>query len=127
LFPKFLFSTNQEFAVTANIKGVEFSPNLPHSIMSKMSQYSLFALANYTFESASIDDEYLYFEAGFGQENFASEVRISLYAIFQIIVDESILFVNPIATVQKYFEQYKSNQRSVNAFLSNKNNNKLFQ
>jgi hypothetical protein len=60
-------------------------------------------------------------------------VTIPLYAIFQIVISESILFLNPTATMEKYFLAQKpkldknENQktRSMNAFKMNKKNKNL--
>ncbi len=122
-----LVESGQEFAITANIKGLSFSPELPLAISEKLAPFSLFVLSNYTFDSIKLDDEYIYFEAGFGKENFGSLVKVPLFAIFQIIVDESILFVNPIATVEKYFKSHKFKERSMNAFKMNSKNKDLLE
>ena len=61
-------------------------------------------------------------------------MSIPLNAIFQVIVDDSILFLNPTATVERYFKQEKKQiinnldqqTRSMNAFKSNTNNRDLF-
>ena len=122
-----LLEQDQEFAITANIKGVMFDPILPEPISSKFSPFSLFVLANYSFESITIDNQYLEFEAGFGKENFGSVVKIPFHAIFQIIIDESIIFVNPAATVGKFFDSANQKERSMNAFKLNTSNKKLFE
>ena len=63
------------------------------------------------------------FEAGFGNENFGSVVKIPLYAIFQIVIDESILYINSVATVEKFNKDLKKN--SFNIFKNNPNNKKF--
>jgi len=123
---EYLIGNEEEFAITANIKGVKFTPELPTAIRSHLAPYSLFVLSNYTFESIEIDKENIYFEAGFGKENFGSLVTIPFYAIFQIIVNESILFVNPVATVEKFFHEEDQQQRSMNVFKNNPKNSDLF-
>jgi hypothetical protein len=50
-------------------------------------------------------------------------VKIPLYAIFQIIIDESILYINSVATVEKFNSDLKKN--SFNIFKSNPNNKKF--
>jgi len=122
---KFLIGKNEEFAITANIKGITFTPELPTAIYDQLSAFSLFILANYTYTTLDLDDEYIYFEAGFGKENFGSLVKIPYNAIFQIIVDESILFVNSTATVQDFFSQKEQDNKSLNAFKKNPNNQSL--
>lgn len=122
-----LIESGEEFAITANIKGLTFTPELPSSISDKLAQFSLFVLSNYTFESIRLDEDNFYFEAGFGKENFGSVVKVPFFAVFQIIVDESILFVNPIATVEKYFKDHSYKERSMNAFKMNKKNKELLE
>ena len=80
-------------------------------------------MSNYTYTTVQIDDNYISFEAGFGNENFGSVVKIPLYAIFQIIIDESILYINSVATVEKFNSDLKKN--SFNIFKSNPNNKKF--
>ncbi len=120
---EFLISQGQEFAITANIDSIKFEPQLPDAIFSQLSKFSLFVLSNYTYSTVKIDDDYIYFEAGFGSENFGSNVKIPLYGIFQIIVDESILFINSVATVDKFNKDLKA--KSLNVFKNNPNNKNL--
>ena len=119
----FLLEKNQEFSITANIESVTFAPELPSVIRNQMHKFSLFTLSNYTYTTVQIDDDYMSFEAGFGNENFGSVVKIPLHAIFQIVVDESILYINSVATVEKFNKDLKKN--SFNIFKSNPNNKKF--
>ena len=119
----FLLEQNQEFAVTANIDAIKFDPELPSATLEQLSKFSLFILSNYTYSTVKIDDSNIYFEAGFGSENFGSTVKIPFYAIFQIVVEESILFVNSVATVDKFNKDAK--EKSLNAFKNNPNNKDL--
>ena len=119
----FLLKKNQEFSITANIEPITFNPELPSVIKNQMHKFSLFTLSNYTYTTVQIDNDYLSFEAGFGNENFGSVVKIPLYAIFQIVVDESILYINSVATVDKFNKNLKKN--SFNIFKSNQNNKKF--
>ncbi|MCK5294003.1 MAG: hypothetical protein KAJ49_05075 [Arcobacteraceae bacterium] len=116
----FLVSQEQEFNITANIEGVDFNPEIPEPVSAHFTQFTLFTLVNYTYESLVIEDDYISFEAGFGSENFGSVCSVPYYAIFQVSIDNSILFINPSATVQKYFEEdtedEKQKERSMNAF-----------
>ena len=43
------------------------------------------------------DGENLYFEAGFGPENFASTVSIDISNVIQIIVEDTPIFINVCA------------------------------
>ncbi|MBD3840564.1 MAG: hypothetical protein IE909_01545 [Campylobacterales bacterium] len=133
---EYLLDQGQEFSVTANIKGVEFNPQIPSPISKKFPPFTLFALANYTYETLELSEDAITFEAGFGVENFGSFVTIPLYSIFQIVVDESILFINPTATVPKFFkktavkkqsDQLDQKTRSMNAFKLNSLNKSLIE
>ena len=119
----FLLEKNKEFSITANIEPISFTPELPKVIKDQMHKFSLFILSNYTYTTVQVDDNYISFEAGFGNENFGSVVKIPLYAIFQIIIDESILYINSVATVEKFNSDLKKN--SFNIFKSNRNNKKF--
>ena len=119
----FLLERNQEFAITANIKAVKFNPDLPEATKEQLSKFTLFILSNYTFTTIKLENNNLYFEAGFGSENFGSVVEVPLYSIFQIVLGESILFVNPVATVEKFNED--TVEKSLNVFKSNPNNKNL--
>ena len=65
----FLLEKNQEFSITANIEPITFTPELPKVIKDQMHKFSLFTLSNYTYTTVQIDDNYISFEAGFGNEN----------------------------------------------------------
>ena len=119
----FLLNKNQEFSVTANIESATFTPELPKVIKDQMHKFSLFILSNYTYSTVQINDMHLSFEAGFGSENFGSEVKIPLVSVFQIIVDESILYINSVATVEKFNKNVKKN--SFDVFKNNPNNKKF--
>jgi len=126
---EYLINKDEEFSITANIKGVDFNPEIPESISANFSHFTLFTLSNYTYESIILTEKTITFEAGFGSENFGSHVTIPLYAIFQIVIDDSILFLNPTATVEKYFEKKEIEEdqvsRSMNAFTMNEKNKDL--
>ncbi len=119
----FLLDNNQEFSITANITPISFNPALPEEIKSQLHKFSLFVLSNYTYTTIEINKEFLSFEAGFGNENFGSVVKIPLHAIFQIIVDDSILYLNSIATVEKFNRNLEKN--SFNIFKNNPNNKRF--
>jgi len=129
----YLTEKNEEFSITANIKGATFNPEIPESISETFPHFTLFTLANYTYTTIELTETHISFETGFGAENFGSVVTIPLYAVFQIVIDESILFLNPTATVDKFFikedkkeeENIDQVKRSMNAFKLNKKNKKL--
>lgn len=119
----FLLKQNEEFAITANIEAVTFDPELPTATLEQLSKFSLFILSNYTYTTIKLDDSAIYFEAGFGSENFGSTVRVPFFSVFQIVIDESILFVNSVATVDKFNKDV--NEKSLNVFKNNPNNKNL--
>ncbi|MCG3685116.1 hypothetical protein [Aliarcobacter butzleri] len=119
----FLLDNNQEFSITANVTPISFNPALPEEIKSQLHKFSLFVLSNYTYTTIEINEEFLSFEAGFGNENFGSVVKIPLHAIFQIIVEDSILYLNSIATVEKFNRNLEKN--SFNIFKNNPNNKRF--
>ncbi|MCG3709799.1 hypothetical protein ACOTWJ_02695 [Aliarcobacter butzleri] len=119
----FLLDNNQEFSITANVTPISFNPALPEEIKSQLHKFSLFVLSNYTYTTIEINEEFLSFEAGFGNENFGSVVKIPLHAIFQIIVEDSILYLNSIATVEKFNRDLEKN--SFNIFKNNPNNKRF--
>ncbi len=129
----YLLEHNEEFSITANISGVDFNPAIPETIYENFSKFTMFTLSNYTYSTIVVSNEYISFEAGFGEENFGSTVTIPFYAIFQLVINDSILFINPTATVEKYFlktsnsENKKNNQqeRSRKAFSMNPKNKEL--
>ncbi len=130
----FLIEENEEFSITANIAAADFNPEIPEGIQKGFPQYTLFTLANYTYESIVLTEEEISFEAGFGSENFGSVVTIPLIGVFQIVIEESILYLNPTATVEKYFikndndndNDDEKESRSMNAFKMNNKNKNLF-
>ncbi len=119
----FLLDKKQEFSITANIEPITFTPELPKVIKDQMHKFSLFILSNYTYTTIQIDNQFMSFEAGFGNENFGSVVKIPLFAIFQIIVDESVLYLNSVATVEKFNKDLKRNSMSL--FKNNPHNKKF--
>lgn len=119
----YLLESDEEFSITANIDAITFNPELPEIIKSKLSKYSLFTLSNYTYTTIVMTDTFISFEAGFGSENFGSTVKVPLHSIFQIVVDDSMLFINSVATVDKFNKNTKQN--SMNVFMNNPNNKKF--
>ena len=91
---EFLFESNQEFGVACEVSHVEFEPTLPEEILKSLPEVTLFMLANYSFESATLEVDRLQFEAGFGSENFGASVYIPLLAIKQVFVGEYPILIN---------------------------------
>jgi len=116
-----LMQRGQFFSILTNITNVAFDPQLPAEITSHFKPITLFVIAEYTFESSSIDDDYLYFEAGFGQENIGSVVTIPLNSIVQILIEETPIFIN--LAMELVMEKKEENvKKSTNIFLSNPKN-----
>jgi hypothetical protein len=112
------------FSVVCDVSRVTFEPELPDEIKSAFKQFSVFVLAGYTFESAELDDDYLYFEAGFGPDNIGSHVSIPLSTILNIVVEDSVLFINPAATIKTQGDD-EGVEHSLSALLSNPENKKF--
>jgi len=121
---QYLLDNNIEFGITVKTKAVDFKPQLPEPIYSKLGEFSVFHLAKYTYTTIKLDDQYITFEAGFGEENFGSICTMPLCSIFQIIIDNSLLHINPVATVDKCFTEQKED-KSLKAFLNNPKNKKF--
>jgi hypothetical protein len=125
---KYLFSSDQEFSVACEIRSVHFEPPLPTEIHRSLPEVTLFMLANYSFESASLNDEYLSFEAGFGPDNIGALVQIPITAIKQIFVGEYPILINvaPSSQAEDVTEEIiKDEENSMNALLNNPENAKL--
>jgi len=124
-----LFEKEQNFGVLCKIDEISFEPELPESISVEFNPMTLFFLAGYTFDTASIADNNLIFEAGFGTDNFGSVVTVPLLSIIQIIVDETPLLIN-LATHKKESKKVKKIdnggvENSMASFLLNPENSKF--
>ena len=131
----YLFDKGQNFGILCKIEDVSFNPELPSYMHDSFAHLTLFFLAGYTYESAFVDDDYITFEAGFGNENFGSVVTVPLLSIMQIIVDETPIFINlserkvPLEEKSLSIDEgvdQKSIEKSMNVFLSNPENEKFF-
>ena len=111
----FLVDKGEYFAITINMKTTNFNPELPQSIKSKFNTFTLLRLENYTFTTIKTTKDSISFEAGFGKENFGSIVTVPLFGIFQIIINESILYLNPLAQVEKFIDDMNFQNRSRNS------------
>jgi len=121
----FLLENDQEFAVAAEVEYMTITPELPHPILKSFGQTALFVLAGYTFESAYIDEEALYFEAGFGEENIGAHVTIPFLAIKQVFVGEYPITIN-IAYPRPFAAGLTEvSNHSMDALLRNPENRKL--
>jgi len=123
---EYMFNKNQEFGVACETSEVNFEPDLPTELKASLPEITLFMLANYSFETASIDTEYISFEAGFGAENFAALVHIPLLAVKQLFVEEYPILIN-VATMKEEIKEEEEGQPidSMAALLNNPENAKL--
>jgi hypothetical protein len=120
----FLLEGGQEFAVAAEVEHVSMEPELPRNITKSFGEVALFVISGYTFESAYVDEERLYFEAGFGEENIGTIASVPLLAVRQIFVGEYPILINITSPVP--FEQPSDKKnRSMEALLNNPENQKL--
>jgi hypothetical protein len=110
----FMLKNSEDFEIVCNTKEVSFNPELPKHISSAFGELIIFALANYTLQSAHFENDNLVFEAGFGEENFGSVVSVPIYAIVQITEQNAPLFINPAATLPKKEKEIKENPFALN-------------
>jgi len=122
---EYMFNNNQEFGIACNIAEVQFNPELPLEINESLPEITLFMLANYSFESASLDSDYLSFEAGFGNENFGALVEVPLLSIKQLFVGEYPVLMNIAAYKEEIEVEKNSEVDSMSALLNNPENAKL--
>ncbi|MDA3049209.1 hypothetical protein OFO03_05595 [Campylobacter sp. JMF_02 ED1] len=90
------FELGESFGVVARTSEVKFDPELPSEISAGFIKKPVifFELENYTLSSAHIQKDDLKFEAGFGSEDFAAVVSIPLYAIMEIVQNNTPVAVN---------------------------------
>ena len=118
----FLLQNSYEFSIVVNMdEGVDFNPELPEEITSAFRDFTVFAIAGYTFKSAFVKDNELIFEAGFGSENIGAMVYVDIDRIVQILIGETPIFINPTATTPK-----QKQKDSFDVFSKNPKNSKFF-
>jgi len=114
------------FSILTNVAEIDFEPSLPEEIRSTFKPITMFVLAGYTFESCIVDDWGVSFEAGFGHENYGSLISVPMLSVLQVIVDETPILINlSIDVEEKPKEKTKGIKRSMEALLSNPENEKL--
>ncbi len=114
------------FSILTNVTEISFEPPLPEEIISTFKPITMFVLAGYTFESCIVDDWGVSFEAGFGHENFGSLVSVPILSVLQVIVDDTPILINLSVDVkEKKQPASKGVKRSMEALLSNPENEKL--
>ncbi|NKQ40900.1 MAG: hypothetical protein HF962_04945 [Sulfurovum sp.] len=120
----FLLENGVEFSIAAEIRHIGFSPELPSDIISGFGDVVLFVMAGYTFESAHIDDDHFFFEAGFGADGFGSHVTVPILSIKQVSVDDYPLAINISEPAREKAKKTTVN-KSMEALLNNPENKKL--
>lgn len=120
----YFLEKNEPFGVLVKSEDLKFNPILPENITNNFGEFVLFVIANYTLESSYIENGNFIFEAGFGSENIGSVVTAPIESIFQIIIDETPIFLNLSATIKKR-KKDNSVKNSMEALLSNPENQKL--
>lgn len=121
-----LLEKGVHFSILTNVNEIEFDPPLPEDIRSTFKPITMFVLAGYTFESCTIGEESLGFEAGFGPDNFGSYVNIPILSVLQIVINETPILINlAINNEKKSKGESDGVQRSMDALLSNPENEKL--
>jgi hypothetical protein len=129
-----LFRNDVPFTILTNVSRVEFEPPLPEQIRGKFQPITLFALEGYTLSSVKIAEGVLSFEAGFGEDNFASFVSIPLGAVLQVAIGDRPIFLNMSVEdgeesetkIKPKAERENNSKRSMDALLSNPENENLF-
>ncbi|CAA6818090.1 MAG: Unknown protein [uncultured Sulfurovum sp.] len=127
---EFLFDNNQEFGIACETSDVSFEPELPTDLKESLPEVTIFMLANYSFETASIDADYISFEAGFGPDNFGALVHIPLLAVKQVFVEEYPILINVASVkedneIEEKREDSNETNNSMEALLNNPENAKL--
>ena len=120
----YLFEKDSEFAVACEIQHITFTPELPTNILESFKESVLFILSGYAFETAKLEERYLSFEAGFGENNFGSTVSVPLLAIKQLFVGDNPIVMN---LAQPHKKKVASSKNSMEALLNNPENKKLLQ
>lgn len=124
---KFLINQKICFSLFCHMNQVRFTPELPQNIMENFAPISLFILNGYAFESLSIIQGGIGFEAGFGKENIGSFVEIDFRDILQIIVqnakEKDVPIFTRLAADELFFNSEEEElKKSMEAIMSNPHN-----
>ena len=119
----YLLEQGVEFAIAAEVEHMSFDPELPAEIRSRFAPISLFVLTGYTYETARLEESSLQFEAGFGEEDFGSQVFVPLLAIKQLIIGEYPIAINVAEPRPR--QETPDASHSMEALLNNPENLKL--
>jgi len=118
----YLFEKDSEFAIACDIEHISFSPELPSNVLETFKETVLFIISGYSFETSKLEEGYLSFEAGFGENNFGSTVTVPLLAIRQLFVGDNPIVMN---FAQPAKRKVASSKNSMEALLNNPENKKL--
>jgi len=118
----YLFEKDSEFAIACDIEHISFSPELPSNVLETFKETVLFIISGYSFETSKLEEGYLSFEAGFGENNFGSTVTVPLLAIRQLFVGDNPIVMN---FAQPTKRKVASSKNSMEALLNNPENKKL--
>ncbi|WP_236579103.1 hypothetical protein [Hydrogenimonas urashimensis] len=123
----YMLNNDQPFGILCNLEHVTFDPPLPDELAKVLQDVTLFMIAGYTFESFQMEDHTLFFEAGFGPQNFGSVVSMPLLAILQIVVEETPLLINMAHPMLDYRKEKEESgiKSSLETFLNNPENKKF--
>jgi len=122
---EYLFNANQEFAIACEVVAVQFEPELPEELQKSLAEITIFMVANYSFETATIENNTLFFEAGFGVDNIGALVQIPVLAIKQLFIDEYPIIMNVASSAEIIEETVEEEVDSMSALLNNPENAKL--
>lgn len=128
----YLIEEQVGFSILCKLHDTEFEPELPAVMMQNFRPLTLFSIEQYTLETAELDilEAILRFEAGFGEENFGSVVTVPVASILQILVGETVIFVNTtVSHLPKKKIKSKTEgatEKSLKSFLNNPENRKFF-
>ncbi|ARR00669.1 hypothetical protein [Campylobacter porcelli] len=121
----FLIDKGSTFDILVNTKFVSFNPDLPDSIKSSFNpSVILFSLAGYTLSSVKISSDEISFEAGFGEDDFASVVSVPIGAIIRISIDENPLLINFATYTPNSIKTKQEHSKQI--FLNNPKNRDIF-
>lgn len=125
----YLLDNQISFGIVCRFSKVSFEPKLPKNIQKMFTdRFTYFVLANYTLESTKIENKFLSFEAGFGEgvNEVEALVKLPLYGIFQIIVDDEVVLLN-VCSNADFEDDLADENKSIDALLANPENKKLLE
>jgi len=120
----FLLDNGMEFSIAAEVRHMNFEPELPRKISSSFDEVALFVMAGYTFESCELSEDEFLFEAGFGEDGIGASVSMPILCIKQIFADNYPITIN--ISEPKRPKAILDTNRSMEALLRNPDNKKLF-